>query len=331
MNIFNMEIEPSNPWCIQIEPTEGCNRRCWFCGLISLPKEKQKGDHFMKVDLIEKVFSELNAWLPKIRVEINLHGEPMMNPAMLDLIAAMRKNMPSCAIILQTNTDVWYQSAEEMVPALFNAGVNNLVLNAYEKGRYQWWTEKLQAMGLPYIDYYWDNPRHIGYNRYVKPSSRSIFLLDDLGTVNSAKGSKVVTKDHPNKKLHASAGSSSVKTIEAKTGRKFASTPMAAKCSKVYREINLGYDGSVAVCCLDWHNKNIIGNAYTQRIDEIWNSEKYWAIRQLLFRRRRDLLSPCNACSDPTTRVGLVSDPGFSLSDSELLAYVNPPNIALET
>lgn len=318
--VLGQKVRRWDPYCIQIEPVEGCNRRCWFCGLLTLPGDRQEGVNFVKPELLTKVFTELNDWLPKIRVEINLHGEPTMHPQFMECLLAMRQAMPSCCLILQTNTDLWKDEARTYISRLFRSGLTTLVLNAYHPGRYDWWKDELSRLQLPYVDYYWDNPKQAAYNLYVPPHKQRIFLLDDLGKINSNEPGAV--SQHPNKRLHNSAGSSIERVIEKKTGRKFKTMPLSNKCSKVFREIVMGYDGKVSVCCLDWHDVSVIGDANTTNIRDIWNSERYWAIRQLLFRKRRDLLLPCNTCSDPTVRTGLLKDPMLVQTDNELLDII---------
>lgn len=315
--VLGQIVKRYDPYCIQVELAEGCNRRCWFCGLLSLPEARKVGVNFVDPALLHKVFTELNGWLPKIRVEINLHGEPTLHPDFLACLVAMRTAMPTACLILQTNTDLWKDEAATMIPDMFAAGLTTLVLNAYAVGRYTWWKNRLGGLGIAYTDYYWDNPKHLAYNVYKPPHKPSIFLLDDLGNINAYNPDRVI--EHPNKRLHNSAGSSNGRVIQAKTRREPRVLPLNNKCSKVFREVVLGYDGNVSVCCLDWHDVNVIGDANTTHIRDIWNSERYWAVRQLLFRKRRDLLFPCASCDDPTVRTGLLKDPNLRQTDEELL------------
>lgn len=320
IDVLGHSVPAYVPWSIQIELVQGCNRRCWFCGLLSLPEERKIGNQYMSLDLITKVFTELNEWLPKIRVEINSHGEPTLHPDIFACLRAMRKAMPSASLNLQTNTDLWYRDAENYIPRLFEAGLNVLALNAYEKGRYEWWKEELERIGQPYIDYYWNNPKQLSVNHYYPPSTQMVFLWDDLGSINTVK--REALKTHPNKKLHNMGGSSNVKTISAKTKIPAKAVPMQRQCSKVFRELVLGWDGTVPICCEDWHDTFTMGNAAEENIKDIWYGERWYAARQLLFGKRRDLIMPCAKCDNLTTRPHLVEDLDLGLANEELLDII---------
>ena len=318
--VFGQEVKALTPYSIQLEPTYGCDRRCWFCGLLGLPKELQPPNKFMETALVHKVFRELNEWLPKIRVEYDLGGEPTLNPSFLDIVEAVREEMPTASQCLQTNTENWTERGMEYIPAMFEAGLNILVLNAYKAGSYEEWKVRLEEWEFPYVDYYHDNPKGLSYYRYVDPRKhRQIFLLEDLGTVNQ----KGQVGKRTEKKLNNQGGNANQKVMAAKVGKDYSKLPLKHQCSKVFRELILDYDGLVTICCLDWLDDLVMGDAKTQSIREIWESERFWAVRQLLFRKRRDLLTPCNGCDDPTTRVGLLKDPGIALGDQELLDFVN--------
>lgn len=316
---FGQYVPDYKPWCVQLEMVEGCNRRCWFCGLLSLTAERMRGTHFVELGLLHKVFTELNDWLPKIRVEINSHGEPTLHPQFLEALMVIRKAMPTASLNLQTNTEVWKDEAKSYIPAMFEAGLNTLVLNAYEPGLYDWWKTELERLQLTYVDYYWDNPKNLAPNAYYPPHKQIIFLWDDLAKMNTTHKKDL---KHPNKKMHNSGGNSVKRTMEAKLRKPVRELPWAQKCSKVFREFILGYDGTVPICCQDWQDMFVIGNAYEQTIPQIWNSERFWAVRQLLHRKRRDALLPCAGCNDPTTRVNLIHDPGLKETDEELLEVV---------
>ena len=289
-----------NPWCIQVEFVQGCNRRCIFCGIRGIASEKQKGDRFISLEQLIKTFTELNGWLPKIRVEVGHHGEPTLHPKFLESIAVIRTAMPTAGISVQSNTESWITKAPEFIEQMFQAGVNLLILNAYKVGLYEWWVEHLHDWNFQWTDYYYNNPNNLSIYGYRKPSEHTVLLLDDLAKINS-KGIA-----NSSKTIRNSAGNSDEDLMLKMFGRPKSIVPLHSKCSKVYREIILNWDGTIPVCCQDWNDVQLIGDNKTQHIQNIWLSDKFNAIRELLFRHRRDLLEPCKTCDDPTTRTGLL-------------------------
>lgn len=322
-NLLTPEIKKMYPYCIQVELTEGCNRRCWFCGLLNLPKDRQEGINHMPLWGVRTVFTDLSEWLPKMRAEVNSHGEPTLHPEFFEAIAIMREVYPKLCINLQTNTEYWAtgtREAQRWIDEYWAAGGNVLVLNAYKKGLYEWWVDFFKETGIEFIDYYFDNPKRLSANRYYAPSKQLIFLWHDLGTVNT--DGTIQNRHQTNKFIHNSGGNSNERVIVAKTGKPIRPLPWAHKCSKVFRELILGWDGTVPICCQDWLDLHVMGNAFQENIRDIWFNTRFNAVRQLLYDKRRDLLRPCSTCNDPTTRVGLLKNPGIQLSEIELLEAI---------
>lgn len=50
-------------------------------------------------------------------------------------------------------------------------------------------------------------------------------------------------------------------------------------CHKLYNDMIIYWDGRAALCNYDWDEKHNIGDANTQSLGEIWNSEEYERIR----------------------------------------------------
>ena len=74
--------------------------------------------------------------------------------------------------------------------------------------------------------------------------------------------------------------------------------PIAAACSKIEKKIDVRYDGSVVMCCLDYYGIHKIGDIREQNIIDIW----YGQIRQKqiedLRKGLRKCYQLCSKCSD---------------------------------
>lgn len=297
--------QPWHPWSIQVELTQGCNRRCWFCGIPAMPKERQVGRRHIDLDVLRKAFQDLDSWLPKIRVEINSHGEPTLHPQFHECLEVMREAMPGASLQLQTNSDLWYRDGIAAIERMWDAGLDALIINCYAPGRREYFVDLLDSADMPYVDYYFNNPNNESGNRYRKPGSRFIMLWEDLGMVNE----EGLRGSHNNKRLHNSGGSVDQEMIAARTGQKLYPLPRQSMCSKVFRELILSWDGTVPICCQDWMDVTVMGSVREQHMRDIWFGEKFYLARLMLYRRMRYALEPCRTCNDPTTRVGLVPPP----------------------
>lgn len=79
-------------------------------------------------------------------------------------------------------------------------------------------------------------------------------------------------------------------------------------CILPWRQLAIGYDGTVSICCRDLEFKDPIGNVGDMSVKDIWNSEKMVRYREYLATGRKSELSVCKNCgtirTNPVTRFG---------------------------
>lgn len=334
------------PWSIQLEVVEGCNYSCWFCGIHSIRSKDTPGVGWndfreMPVEMVKAMFRETRQWLPRVRVELDNHGEPTLHKRFPDVVKAVRLD-EKAHIQLQTNgsqIEDW-KVFKESVREWFDSGLNLLAINAYKR----WWGkpheqyktryEMFMAYAKKYAalsdeqgwgevrvtDHYYDNPEHLSIYRYYNVNKQQIFVLDDLGEVNVKKRKETgrpVSKD-----INNEAGNSPEKPLQNLLGQAPISEPLEKKCTRPFRELNMGYNGVVPVCCYDWSTQLPVGKFPDQSLEEIWHSDIMNAVRELLFRKNRHM-TPCAVCSyNGGWRQGLIKPPGLKQTDEELQSLV---------
>lgn len=72
--------------------------------------------------------------------------------------------------------------------------------------------------------------------------------------------------------------------------------PVLKPCLKILDEMFFYTDGSSPLCCWDDAGRGIVGNVNEQSVLEIWNGTEMQAMRSLLNRGRRDLITLCSRC-----------------------------------
>lgn len=72
------------------------------------------------------------------------------------------------------------------------------------------------------------------------------------------------------------------------------------KCLLPYRMMIVRPTGEVSLCCNDALGKYTLGNLNDNTVSEVWNSEEYSKIRDIMMRRGRKGLFLCNACDTRT-------------------------------
>ena len=267
------------PYSFQIEMVEGCNRLCNFCGLWSIwknPKERKFG--FMSTDLAEQLSISLNNWIKRgKRIEFAMHGEPLLNRNVLEIISIFRKNYPSAQYQLATNGNVLLKKPN-LIKKLFTAGLNILVIDTYDNS-YSGFLELVKKSGYKFFNFY-NNDTNINIYSFNSNKIQYICLLDDISKNNKKKMARIILNH---------AGNSDPNIVPA------INYPLQKKCSRVYREMDFQYDGTVPICCLDWRHEFTIGKFPEQTPSEIWNSEIFEIIRYLLYNKHR-IIRPCYSC-----------------------------------
>jgi len=67
-------------------------------------------------------------------------------------------------------------------------------------------------------------------------------------------------------------------------------------CSILWERVEINYYGGLKYCEFDWKNKAEMGNVNDSSIKEIWNSEKYWQLRNLHLEKRFSEIPLCKVC-----------------------------------
>lgn len=279
--------EPPNS--IQCEASEGCNLYCDFCGLQGIREKMVKNYKFMAVETADSLFKQVAelGWNP--RVEFANHGEPTLNPNLVDFIRIVRKYLPKVSIMVTTNGGGLLRGGNSAthIQGLFNAGLNILALDDYKGvGIVPKIREKLHELTGVEIFEYPANPLGNPHIR-AKPNKRMVTIIEDI--------SVAVKGVHSQLNNHAGAGSAPNQSAAGK------------KCAKPFRELSVRWDGNVAVCCNDWRGFYRVGNVVTDGLDKVWNGSAMGAARTKLYHGQRDF-GPCNGCDAKSYRVGLLPD-----------------------
>jgi len=291
----------NNPWSVHIELTEGCNRRCKFCGIHSLYREKEDMIYkYMTVDTAKNMAIDLNQWLGKVRIEFAMQGEPLLNPNAFKIFNLFRTFFPKAQLMVTSNMDPVRHGKKfnhDLIKKLFVSGIN-LVLADYYLPNSISYDEfyvglKNNSLGVEVSDYFKDKPQ---VWMYQSPTMQKIVVMDNTENRDWKRS------------MNNQAGNLDPKFVESE-GFKIGKLPHNKRCHHPFREMAIKYDGSVAICCMDWQREGLIGQFPEQHYKQIWESQQMNWVRKMLIEGRRDLLSPCDRCNYHANKVGLCKDP----------------------
>jgi len=234
-------MRQAQPNSLHVEMSEGCNLWCDFCGLRGIKQEQGKGYKFLSLDdalLIAKRVKQ-SGW--NSRIEFAMHGEPTMNPNWVEILKIFRRYLPKQNLMLTTNgggflkrpgPDHWISEAISCV--------NFIAIDAYE---YAGLAEKIEKRYSGDIPWYPDN-KELNPHTRRKFSDRAVVFIRDISVAARDRLGGV----HSNLRNHAGCGG-------PKTDR-----GAGKRCAMPFREFNVRWDGSVAICCNDWRGYYSIGN-----------------------------------------------------------------------
>lgn len=276
------KIVQQPPFTILIEPTEGCNLGCSFCGLRGMREKGTKPWYYMSVDTANRIATEISKAGWNSKIVFAQHGEPTLNPEIFNIIEIFRKSLPKNIFHMYTNgySANNAKNTEKYVGNLFKFGINNLIVDCYSDNGDWNFINKLEAKKWN-IEFY-----EKGIPLYTNNRKSRILLLPPIKEDNK------LTRKLAN---HCGAAAPLDDSYNNK------------RCAMPFRELAFRYDGNVSLCCDDFRGEYPIANINDMSIIELWNHERFQAARIMLYNYSRDF-RPCSGCTNISMRVGFLPD-----------------------
>lgn len=283
--------EPPNS--VQIEPTEGCNLRCTFCGIRGIREGGRRGElsgpfRFMSVDTAATIVTRLReAGWDRQRIEFAMHGEPTLNRALPAIVHLFRVGIPRAQLMVTSNGVPIADQFDDKLAELYAAGLNVFALDDYAPHKVAPLARRFPAAHHHVTRYEYPADRDGSPHLLRRPNSRALTIVADIGEATAGT--------HSHLSNHAGCASPRDRSTVGRI------------CARPFREISVRYDGAVAICCDDWRGEYPIGNVIDSTLDEIWQHPRFEAARRKLYLGQRDF-GPCDGCTARSYRVGLLPD-----------------------
>jgi organic radical activating enzyme len=261
------------PYLINIEFVRGCNLRCGFCGVHSMPKDFK----YINIVTLMKIIKEIKVW-DGCRISINVRGEPTLHKDWINMIKLIRDEMPKSTIGIISNGN---KITVKDIKRFFKSGGNVFLMDCYNNSYNQ---RKEAFKELKPIDYYNSDFKY--YQKQNPDKTHVLILCDDISEHNS---------DRKDRTLFNWAGNIPENAYK-KYGIKKLKSPLKKKCTRPFRELTLFYDGTVAICCYDWQNRTKLWNINKKMLKRFWEDNPMMhSIRGLLYNKDRDF-GICKDC-----------------------------------
>lgn len=276
-----------HPFSIEIEPTEGCNLGCDFCGLRGIRKGGTKPWKFMSLDIARDTARKIKEAGWNSTIYFCGHGEPTLNKDLLNIIKIFREELPNNVMSLVTNGYGFKHGVFDInnfFDELDKIRFNDVIFDVYSDNGD--WTAvenitdrydiKIIGRDGEKYNYYGKKMRVSIYPLEVDKRGRLFRVMDNHC---GAAAPQDYSKDRVNK-----------------------------RCQKPFRLLFIRWDSQVCLCCDDFRGQYKIGKVTEfDKIEDLWNSPPFQAARISLFIGKR-LFKPCYGCNYSPVRAGLLPD-----------------------
>lgn len=277
---------------LKIEAMLGCNRDCEFCGMT------RKDTCMMQPELFNIILSKTPDTIK--RIEFILHGEPTMNPNLLDYVKAIRDKFPKVQISVCSNgfRFLGRKYDPDYVFELFNNGLNILQVDCYDMDSWESFKKLIQENKTGIIEKkinvrnLYSQTKNLFFS-YRGNKNREIIYVNELSQNSGAMQQR---------RFHTFGGNVPVEVWKNYNDKytdfsKFPLTGKGKSCVSLLKYIPIGANGDIYFCCRDASHTTIMGNIRNVDLEELWVSEEFQKVRYILKSTRRDLFPQCFLCS----------------------------------
>jgi len=283
-----------SPLVIYMETTTYCNLACKFCPHFISPDEFEKGT--MDFLFFKKVCADLLSFTPKVKLlRFCGLGDSLMNKKITKFVdhavqnkVAERFEMISNGLLLDDkNIPILAKTLDRLIISI--EGLNN--------------------------DQYWEfTNRKIKFDDFCKNLKKFSKVKNKKCKLHIKIHNSAVNSKAKLQKFHALFADIAdeiyienlvnlwpgvISNLGLDSGHRFVNSPRreVKVCPQIFKSMQVNHDGKIMPCCIDWKVENVIGDANTMSLSDIWQGE---IIRKLQIKHlngERHTFQPCATCT----------------------------------
>lgn len=290
---FKDIVPLSTPFSVFIDPCGVCNFACTFCPNNHSDYEKEKRHQIMSYELYCKIIDDLTEFPEKIKV-LNLYcfGEPLLNKDFSRMIKYANDKNVANEIFVVSNA---YMLTKNVADAIVEAGGVDIFRVSLEAIG----SEEYSRVTCRNIDF----DKLVGNIRYLYEISRGTRLKIEIKIVDLALRndeikaqffeifediSDYIRIDHVD---NIWPGFDSVGSKE--TNQRFLNENI---CSRPFFQFVIHSNGMVSICCADWKQETVYGDAKKDNLRELWNSGELRKLQIQMASGGRSCIKTCAQC-----------------------------------
>ncbi|MBN1476346.1 radical SAM protein [Candidatus Sumerlaeota bacterium] len=265
---------PQGPKHVQIQTVSGCNGNCIFC-----PNQKTAIDipmgHLMDMDLFKRIIDQVVEIPCLKRISPYLMNEPMLDRLLPERVKHISdRRPPGVRIKINSHGNA---CTETMAKRLLDAGLThcNFSVQGIDPEAYR------QTMGL-------------NFERTVENIERMVRLRDEGNyrtKINVVMLDTTMTHPHLDaiRAFWRERGITiHINQLENRGNSKGIQSDEIAVhalqtyhwCNRLFDQIYILFDGRLVMCCADWEQTGVLGDANRESIAAIWHGERYRDFRR---------------------------------------------------
>lgn len=285
--VIKSRITTDFPLILNIEPTNQCNARCYYCPRETMVKEQ--GISFMSLDTFRKVIDQIE---DNKLIIMNLHkdGESLLNKDLPDMVEYALNKDAAETIHLNTNGT---PLNGKIGRGIIERGIHDITVSidaSYEE-TYQRFKKikglaKMEERIKKAIDY----RDHINSQTKIRVK---IMEFEDITTEEI---------EHFRDKWEGVADEVQVTGVHSWSGSienlKITDEVEDVRypCSILWYALAVNCGGKVSICNFDWDYSGVVGDIHSQSIKEIWNGPRQKEIRRMHLEKVWNNPKVCEDC-----------------------------------
>ena len=291
-------IPIGTPFVLFLDPSSRCNFRCNFCptGNKELLKQSSRQNVLLDYGLFTKIIDDLEEFDGRLKVlRLYKDGEPFLNPRLADMVRYAKQSDKILSVDTTTNGSLL--TPERALPVA-EAGIDqiNISLDGMSDEQFKDFTHTK-------VDFaeYRKNIKTLFDNRgdckiliktvkeILTPDTEKLFF-DYFSPIADKIFVEHVAPCWPEFDV--------TEKVDASLETGIYGQPIAPvdTCPYVFYSMSINADGRASVCFLDWKHDLIVGDANTESVKAIWNSEAMNRYRLDFLKGERERMPFCKDC-----------------------------------
>lgn len=285
-SVIEQRINTKFPLVLNIEPTNDCNAKCYYCAREMMIKEQ--GIHYLSIMDFRNIIDQIGN---NKLIMLNLHknGEPLLNKNLPEMVTYAKEKNAADIIHLNTNGILLNSSVGK---GIIKHGIDDITVSidaafedTYVKFKGLSGLEKLESNIIKAIEYR-NKIRSLTKIR-VKIMEFDEVSKEELNLFH--KKWTDVADEVQVTGIHNWSGAVGVKVTDEQVGKRYV-------CALLWYMLAINSNGKVGLCSVDWNYSGVVGDIHTQTIHEIWNGILLKKIRQAQLKGIWDYPKVCEKC-----------------------------------